>query len=94
MPTEIRAEHVGSLLRPSELLAAHLDHEAGRVTDELLREFEDKAALDAIALQRDAGLEIFTDGEVRRELLGLGRRDRRGPGADRHSVGVPPEVAP
>jgi 5-methyltetrahydropteroyltriglutamate--homocysteine methyltransferase len=61
-----RAEHVGSLLRPPELLQARQDHASGRITLDQLREAEDRAALQAIAIQRDAGLEVFTDGEVRR----------------------------
>jgi 5-methyltetrahydropteroyltriglutamate--homocysteine methyltransferase len=57
-----RADHVGSLLRPRELLAARAD---GTPPDEL-RALEDEAILGAIALQRDAGLRTVTDGEFRR----------------------------
>ncbi|HYZ01042.1 MAG TPA: hypothetical protein VFA92_06070 [Candidatus Binatia bacterium] len=64
--TKFRAEHVGSLLRPPELLQARQDHASGRITAEQLREAEDRAALQAIELQREAGIEVFTDGEVRR----------------------------
>jgi 5-methyltetrahydropteroyltriglutamate--homocysteine methyltransferase len=67
METRYRAEHVGSLLRPPELLEARRAHELGRVSSEQLRELEDRAVLDAIALQRDAGMAVFTDGEMRRE---------------------------
>jgi 5-methyltetrahydropteroyltriglutamate--homocysteine methyltransferase len=67
MPDEYRAEHVGSLLRPPELLAARADRDAGRISTEQLREVEDRAALDAIELQRQVGLQVFTDGEMRRE---------------------------
>ncbi len=63
----IHAEHVGSLLRPAYLLDARARRRAGELTDEELTETEDRAALDAIALQRDAGIGVFTDGEVRRE---------------------------
>jgi 5-methyltetrahydropteroyltriglutamate--homocysteine methyltransferase len=65
--TAYHAEHVGSLLRPPELLEARAAHRAGTLTIEQLRETEDRAALDALELQRQAGIEIFTDGEVRRE---------------------------
>jgi 5-methyltetrahydropteroyltriglutamate--homocysteine methyltransferase len=61
-----RAEHVGSLLRPPELLQARAAHTRGEVDIERLRQAEDEAALAAIALQREAGMEVFTDGEVRR----------------------------
>jgi 5-methyltetrahydropteroyltriglutamate--homocysteine methyltransferase len=61
------AEHVGSLLRPGWLLEARARHRSGAATGEQLRQAEDRAALEAIALQRDAGIAVFTDGEVRRE---------------------------
>ena len=58
-----RADHVGSLLRPQELLAARSDP---RVTREQLTAIEDRHILDVFKHQKDAGLEIFTDGELRR----------------------------
>jgi 5-methyltetrahydropteroyltriglutamate--homocysteine methyltransferase len=64
--TEFRAEHVGSLLRPPELLAARRDHAEGRIGLEELREAEDRAALANLELLRESGMEVFTDGEVRR----------------------------
>jgi 5-methyltetrahydropteroyltriglutamate--homocysteine methyltransferase len=67
MPTTIRAEHVGSLLRSPELLTAQAQRARGEISPEQLRAAEDAAALSVIKLQRDAGIEVFTDGEVRRE---------------------------
>jgi 5-methyltetrahydropteroyltriglutamate--homocysteine methyltransferase len=64
--TTFRAEHVGSLLRPPEVLRARREHEEGRIGLEQLREVEDRAALANIELQREAGMQVFTDGEVRR----------------------------
>src|SRR6266508_722892 len=64
--TQYRAEHVGSLLRPPELLAAREAYAQGRLSRAQLSEREDRAALAAIELQRDAGIEVFTEGEVRR----------------------------
>ena len=61
-----RADHVGSLLRPPELLAARDDFAAGRITGEQLREIEDKAITDVVAMQQEAGLQSATDGEFRR----------------------------
>ncbi len=61
-----RAEHVGSLLRPPELLQARADAAAGEITAEQLREAEDKAIRAAVAMQRDVGLRTVTDGEFRR----------------------------
>jgi 5-methyltetrahydropteroyltriglutamate--homocysteine methyltransferase len=58
-----RADHVGSLLRPAELLRARNDPS---VTPEQLKGMEDRCILDALRRQKDAGLEIFTDGEFRR----------------------------
>jgi 5-methyltetrahydropteroyltriglutamate--homocysteine methyltransferase len=61
-----RADHVGSLLRPPELLQARADHQAGRVDAAALRAAEDNAIRDAVALQQDLGLHGITDGEMRR----------------------------
>ncbi len=61
-----RADHVGSLLRPPELLKARSDFEAGRIDSDQVRAVEDEAIRDAVALQRDAGLQSATDGEFRR----------------------------
>jgi 5-methyltetrahydropteroyltriglutamate--homocysteine methyltransferase len=61
-----RADHVGSLLRPPELGAARARHRAGEIDDDALRTVEDEAIRAVIALQRDAGLQTVTDGELRR----------------------------
>jgi 5-methyltetrahydropteroyltriglutamate--homocysteine methyltransferase len=61
-----RADHVGSLLRPPELLQARADHAAGRLDDEALRAAEDAAIRDVVRLQEDVGLQSATDGEFRR----------------------------
>jgi methionine synthase II (cobalamin-independent) len=61
-----RADHVGSLLRPTELLRAREDAAAGRITADELRAVEDDAIRDAVRMQRDAGLRAVTDGEFRR----------------------------
>ena len=58
-----RADHVGSLLRPKALLEARADHQ---VTREQLTAIEDRHILDVLKHQQDAGLTIFTDGELRR----------------------------
>jgi len=61
-----RADHVGSLLRPPELLTARAEHAAGRIDDDELRGIEDEAVREVVALQRDVGLRSATDGEFRR----------------------------
>jgi 5-methyltetrahydropteroyltriglutamate--homocysteine methyltransferase len=61
-----RADHVGSLLRPAGLLEARAAYAEGRLELDALRQAEDRAVLEAIQLQRDVGLGIFTDGEYRR----------------------------
>ena len=61
-----RADHVGSLLRPPELLRARDDYAAGTIGAAELRAVEDEAIRGAVALQRDAGLQSVTDGEFRR----------------------------
>jgi 5-methyltetrahydropteroyltriglutamate--homocysteine methyltransferase len=61
-----RADHVGSLLRPPELLKAREDHSEGRISDEELRGAEDEAIRDVVKMQKDVGLQSATDGEFRR----------------------------
>ena len=57
---------VGSLLRTSELVAAREDLAGNHITHAEFKAVEDRAVDDAIALQEDAGLEVVTDGEMRR----------------------------
>jgi 5-methyltetrahydropteroyltriglutamate--homocysteine methyltransferase len=66
MTRTFRADHIGSLLRPPALLQAREAHAAGALPREELREREDAAILEALRRQREVGLEIFTDGELRR----------------------------
>ena len=61
------ADHVGSLLRPPELLEARRAHAAGDLDPAAFKAVEDRAILDVIRLQEDAGLPVVTDGELRRE---------------------------
>jgi 5-methyltetrahydropteroyltriglutamate--homocysteine methyltransferase len=66
MTETIRADQVGSLLRPAALLRAREAHVRGELSDQALREEEDRAILAALERQRRVGLEILTDGEFRR----------------------------
>ncbi len=61
-----RADHVGSLLRPPELLAARADFAAGVIDAAALRAAEDQAIREVVALQSQIGLASATDGEFRR----------------------------
>ena len=61
-----RADHVGSLLRPPQLLQARDDFAAGRIDAGALREIEDDAIREIVAKQQEMGLQSATDGEFRR----------------------------
>ncbi|HVV95363.1 MAG TPA: 5-methyltetrahydropteroyltriglutamate--homocysteine S-methyltransferase [Hyphomicrobiales bacterium] len=61
-----RADHVGSLLRPPEVLAALDANRNGQMPDAALRAIEDEAIRGAVALQESVGLQAVTDGEFRR----------------------------
>jgi 5-methyltetrahydropteroyltriglutamate--homocysteine methyltransferase len=63
MAAKYRADHVGSLLRPSELLQARIGE---RIDHERLRALEDKHIQRVLQRQRDLGFKIMTDGELRR----------------------------
>jgi 5-methyltetrahydropteroyltriglutamate--homocysteine methyltransferase len=61
-----RADHVGSLLRPRELLQARDDHAAVRIGPDELRAVEDEAIREIVRRQEEVGLRSATDGEFRR----------------------------
>lgn len=63
MAYKYRADHIGSLLRPAELLAARKNT---TTTPEQLADIEDRHIQRALDRQRDLGFRIFTDGEFRR----------------------------
>lgn len=62
----VHTDVVGSLLRPPELLKARNEVAAGLITQAEFKAIEDRAVVTAIALQEEAGLEVVTDGEMRR----------------------------
>ena len=66
MAKRYRAEQVGSLLRPPELLGARAAYAQGRMALDDLQAAEDKAILTALEKQRSIGIEILSDGELRR----------------------------
>ena len=66
MASAFRADHVGSLLRPPELLQARTDFAEKRIAADQLRAAEDAAVLKALELQRRAGIDVYTEGEYRR----------------------------
>jgi 5-methyltetrahydropteroyltriglutamate--homocysteine methyltransferase len=61
-----RADHVGSLLRPANLLGARSQRATGEIDADELRAVEDEAIRDVVRMQRDVGLRSATDGEFRR----------------------------
>jgi 5-methyltetrahydropteroyltriglutamate--homocysteine methyltransferase len=61
-----RADHCGSFIRPEKLRKARVDRLHDRIDDAALAAIEDEAILDVLKLQRDAGVEIYSDGEFRR----------------------------
>lgn len=61
-----RSDVVGSLLRPPYLKDARTQHEAGELNDRDFKQIEDRAVTEAVALQERAGIEVVTDGEMRR----------------------------
>jgi 5-methyltetrahydropteroyltriglutamate--homocysteine methyltransferase len=62
----LRADVVGSLLRPAAWREARAAFDEGRIAEAAFRRIEDEAVRDAIRLQESLGLEVVTDGEIRR----------------------------
>ncbi len=63
----LHTDVVGSLLRPPELLDAQKQLASAAITTAQCKAVEDRAVDDAIALQERVGLEVATDGEMRRQ---------------------------
>src|SRR5579875_249893 len=61
-----RAEVVGSLLRPPELMEARRRLEAGELSPAEFKRIADRSVDEAIRLQEEAGIDVVTDGEYRR----------------------------
>ncbi len=61
-----RSDVVGSLLRPTYLKEARDHHATGAISDAAFKQIEDRAVDEAIALQVKAGLDVVSDGEMRR----------------------------
>jgi 5-methyltetrahydropteroyltriglutamate--homocysteine methyltransferase len=66
-----RAEHVGSFLRPAELLDARARFAQGQLSADALRQVENDAIAEVIRQQESAGIQSITDGEFRREYFHL-----------------------
>ena len=67
MPAQaIRSDVIGSLVRPPELKAARDRFDRGELSAAALKQVEDRAVDEAVQLQEAAGLDVVTDGELRR----------------------------
>src|SRR5713101_3844526 len=64
--TLYRAEVIGSLLRPGYLKEARQQWEGGQLSTRDFKRIEDRAVDEALALQEQAGVDVVTDGEMRR----------------------------
>ena len=64
-----RADVIGSMLRPRELADARAAFHRGQLDRERLREVEDRAVDRALRIQEEAGVDVVTDGEMRRDIF-------------------------
>jgi 5-methyltetrahydropteroyltriglutamate--homocysteine methyltransferase len=62
----IRTDVVGSLLRPAAVIEARKRFDAGELDAAGLRAIEDDAVREAVKLQESVGLDVISDGEMRR----------------------------
>ncbi len=78
-----RADVVGSYLRPDYLHQARRDFAAGSISQAQLTETEDQAITELVDKQKQAGLNVITDGEFRRSwwhldfMWGLGGVEKK-----------------
>jgi 5-methyltetrahydropteroyltriglutamate--homocysteine methyltransferase len=61
-----RAEHIGSLPRPDRLMDARDQRAAGKITADALKNIEDEAIRECVAMQERVGIGAITDGEFRK----------------------------
>lgn len=61
-----RAEHIGSLLRPDELVRKRYAVADGSASKEELKEVEERSIRDVVKLQQECGIQSLTNGEYSR----------------------------
>ncbi|MEY4258869.1 MAG: hypothetical protein RJA56_1770, partial [Pseudomonadota bacterium] len=61
-----RAHHVGSFIRPQDLLDARANHATGKITREQLMAVQTQAIQGVVKMQESLGLQVITDGEFNR----------------------------
>src|SRR3954454_16657238 len=66
MASNYRADVIGSLLRPAYLAEARQKFDAGDMPEDEFKQLENRAVDEALALQENAGVDVVTDGEMRR----------------------------
>jgi methionine synthase II (cobalamin-independent) len=64
-----RAEHLGSLLRPKELLQARAALEKGEINQQKVTEIENESVNKIVKVQTDIGFRAVSDGEYRRAVF-------------------------
>lgn len=64
-----RAEHLGSLLRPDNLLKTREDLDNGKAQQQKLTSVEDQAVKDIVDEQIELGFHPISDGEYRRHSM-------------------------
>ncbi len=66
MELNYRAEVIGSMLRPEYLKRARKQWAAGEIGTREFKKIEDRAVDESIALEERCGVDVITDGEMRR----------------------------
>lgn len=64
-----RADVIGSMLRPKYLLQAREQYATGQISAAEFKHIEDCAVDESVAIQEQAGVEVVTDGEMRRNVF-------------------------
>lgn len=69
MKSPFHADVVGSMLRPHYLVEAKEAHREGKLDDEGLKAVQDRAVDEALRIEEEAGVDVATDGEMRRDFF-------------------------
>ena len=66
MAKKYRADQVGSFLRPQAIKDAHTAHREGRISEEELRQVENEQITQLLEMEKQSGIDVYSDGEWRR----------------------------
>ena len=66
MAKKYRADQIGSFLRPPAIKDAFTAHREGKISEEELHKIQDEQITQLLQMEKDSGIQVYSDGEWRR----------------------------